>query len=79
MEKVRLNGIWQRIKQMIAMETTERYEKTYGDMQRGIECMEFSAGDPILLSGYQLQYRKVDDKSQRSRYPIGVIGGISYL
>lgn len=79
MERVKLNDIWQKIKQMITMETTERYEKTYGDMQRGIECMQFAVGDPILLSGYQLQYTKVDDKSQKSRYQIGVIGGISYL
>lgn len=79
MEKARLNGIWQKIKQIITMETGDRYEKTYGDMQQGIECMKFTVGDPILLSGDQLLYTKAADKSQTKRYPTGVIGGIGYL
>ncbi|RBN41696.1 methylmalonate-semialdehyde dehydrogenase (CoA acylating), partial [Priestia megaterium] len=48
-----------------------------GEVQRGIECVEFAAGAPTLMMGKQLPDIATDIESGMYRYPIGVIGGIT--
>ena len=35
-------------------ENGKAYEEAYGEVQRGIECVEFAAGAPTLMMGETL-------------------------
>src|SRR5699024_892778 len=48
-----------------------------GEVQRGIENVEFAAGAPSLMMGDSLSTIASDIDSSSYRYPIGVIGGIT--
>ncbi|MEH6887416.1 CoA-acylating methylmalonate-semialdehyde dehydrogenase, partial [Priestia megaterium] len=53
------------------------FNEARGEVQRGIECVEFAAGAPTLMMGKQLPDIATDIESGMYRYPIGVIGGIT--
>ncbi|WP_372663582.1 CoA-acylating methylmalonate-semialdehyde dehydrogenase [Cohnella sp.] len=68
---------WKGLAMIITRENGKSYEEAYGEVQRGIECVEFAAGAPTLMMGTQLPDIATGVESGMYRYPIGVIGGIT--
>ncbi|PLT29484.1 CoA-acylating methylmalonate-semialdehyde dehydrogenase [Peribacillus deserti] len=62
---------------LIVKENGKAYKEAYGEVQRGIECVEFAAGAPTLMMGETLSGIAEDIDSEMFRYPLGVIGGIT--
>lgn len=62
---------------LITMENGKNYSEALGEVQRGIECIEFAAGAPTLMMGYQLPDIATNIESGMYRYPLGVVGGIT--
>ncbi|MFC5773545.1 CoA-acylating methylmalonate-semialdehyde dehydrogenase [Ectobacillus antri] len=62
---------------LIVKENGKAYKEAYGEVQRGIECVEFASGAPTLLMGETLSGIAEDIDSEMFRYPLGVIGGIT--
>src|SRR5690625_4936300 len=62
---------------MITIENGKNYEEAYGEVLRGIECVEFGTGAPSLMMGDSLPSIATGLDSGTYRYPIGVIGGIT--
>ena len=67
---------WEEIAQIITKENGKSYADAYGEVQRGIECVEFAAGAPSLMMGKQLPDIATGIESGMYRYPVGVVGGI---
>jgi malonate-semialdehyde dehydrogenase (acetylating) / methylmalonate-semialdehyde dehydrogenase len=68
---------WKQLAELITLENGKSYQESYGEVLRGIECVEFAAGAPTLMMGTQLPDIATDIESGMYRYPIGVIGGIT--
>ncbi|MER2090699.1 CoA-acylating methylmalonate-semialdehyde dehydrogenase [Sporosarcina sp. JAI121] len=68
---------WEALARIITIENGKNYAEAYGEVQRGIECVEFAAGAPTLMMGHQLPDIATNIESGMYRYPIGVIGGIT--
>lgn len=68
---------WEELAALITKENGKSYEEAYGEVQRGIECVEFAAGAPTLMMGSQLPDIATGIESGMYRYPLGVIAGIS--
>ena len=68
---------WEELAKMITIENGKNYEEAYGEVLRGIECVEFAAGAPSLMMGDSLPSIATGLESGTYRYPIGVIGGIT--
>ncbi|WP_342535992.1 CoA-acylating methylmalonate-semialdehyde dehydrogenase [Sporosarcina sp. FSL K6-3508] len=68
---------WDELAKLITVENGKNYEEAYGEVQRGIECVEFAAGTPTLMMGFQLPDIATNIESGMYRYPLGVIGGIT--
>ncbi|RKQ34693.1 CoA-acylating methylmalonate-semialdehyde dehydrogenase [Oceanobacillus halophilus] len=68
---------WEELAKLITIENGKNYTEAYGEVQRGIENVEFAAGAPSLMMGEQLPSIATDLESGVYRYPIGVIGGIT--
>ncbi|WP_110927280.1 CoA-acylating methylmalonate-semialdehyde dehydrogenase [Bacillus massiliglaciei] len=68
---------WDELARLITLENGKSYEEAYGEVQRGIECVEFAAGAPTLMMGSQLPDIATGIESGMYRYPLGVIGGIT--
>lgn len=68
---------WDELAKLITLENGKNYTEAYGEVLRGIECVEFAAGAPTLMMGYQLPDIASNIESGAYRYPIGVIGGIT--
>ena len=68
---------WDELAKLITLENGKSYNEAYGEVQRGIECVEFAAGAPTLMMGEQLPDIASGVESGMYRYPIGVIGGIT--
>lgn len=68
---------WEALARMITLENGKSYAEAYGEVQRGIECVEFAAGAPTLMMGSMLPDIATGIESGMYRYPIGVVGGIS--
>ncbi|MEK4933815.1 CoA-acylating methylmalonate-semialdehyde dehydrogenase [Bacillus sp. FSL M7-1345] len=62
---------------LVTLENGKSYQEAYGEVQRGIECVEFAAGAPTLMMGEQLPDIATGVESGMYRYPIGVIAGIT--
>lgn len=62
---------------IITKENGKTIEDALGEVQRGIECVEFAAGAPTLMMGEQLPDIATGIESGMYRYPIGVVGGIA--
>ncbi|MGX6443274.1 CoA-acylating methylmalonate-semialdehyde dehydrogenase [Neobacillus sp. K501] len=62
---------------LIVQENGKAYKEAYGEVQRGIECVEFAAGAPTLMMGETLSGIAEDIDSEMFRYPLGVVGGIT--
>jgi len=68
---------WDELAKLITMENGKSYSEAYGEVQRGIECVEFAAGAPTLMMGNVLPDIATGLESAMYRYPIGVVGGIT--
>lgn len=68
---------WDELARIITMENGKSYEDAYGEVQRGVECVEFAAGAPTLMMGSQLPDIATGLESGMYRYPVGVVGGIT--
>lgn len=68
---------WDELAKTITIENGKSFKEAYGEVQRGIECVEFAAGAPSLMMGEQLPSISGGLESGVYRYPIGVVGGIT--
>ncbi|WP_284238965.1 CoA-acylating methylmalonate-semialdehyde dehydrogenase [Paenibacillus glycanilyticus] len=62
---------------LITTENGKSITEALGEVQRGIECVEFAAGAPTLMMGSQLPDIASGIESGMFRYPLGVVGGIT--
>ncbi|WP_257347946.1 methylmalonate-semialdehyde dehydrogenase [Pseudalkalibacillus decolorationis] len=62
---------------LITMENGKSLSEALGEVQRGIENVEFAAGAPTLMMGDSLSSIATDIEATNYRYPIGVVGGIT--
>ena len=68
---------WEELARLITAENGKSYAEAYGEVQRGIECVEFAAGAPTLMMGRQLPDIATNLESGMYRYPVGVVAGIT--
>lgn len=68
---------WDELARLITQENGKSYGEAYGEVLRGIECVEFAAGAPTLMMGSILPDIATGIESGFYRYPIGVVGGIT--
>jgi len=68
---------WEELATLVTKENGKNLAEARGEVQRGIECVEFACGAPTLMMGYQLPDIATNVESGMWRYPIGVIGGIT--
>ena len=68
---------WEELAKLVTIENGKSFDEAYGEVLRGIECVEFAAGAPSLLMGSQLPDIATGIESGMYRYPIGVVGGIT--
>src|SRR5699024_7614555 len=68
---------WDELAELITTENGKNFKEAYGEVQRGIENVEFAAGAPSLMMGDSLSTSSSGLDSSTYRYPIGVIGGIT--
>lgn len=68
---------WDELARLVTLENGKSYNEAYGEVQRGIECVEFAAGAPTLMMGKQLPDIATNVESGMYRYPVGVVGGIT--
>jgi malonate-semialdehyde dehydrogenase (acetylating)/methylmalonate-semialdehyde dehydrogenase len=62
---------------LITKENGKNLDEARGEVQRGIECVEFATGAPTLMMGSVLPDIATDIESAMYRYPVGVVGGIT--
>lgn len=63
--------------QIITIENGKNLTEALGEVQRGIENIEFAAGAPSLSMGDSLASIATDVEATNYRYPIGVVAGIT--
>ena len=68
---------WDELARLITIENGKNFAEAHGEVQRGIENVEFAAGAPSLMMGDSLPSIATGLESGVYRYPIGVIGGIT--
>ncbi|MFD0717442.1 CoA-acylating methylmalonate-semialdehyde dehydrogenase [Paenibacillus sp. GCM10027626] len=68
---------WEELARLITLENGKSYNEAIGEVQRGIECVEFAAGAPTLMMGKQLPDISTNIESGMYRYPVGIVAGIS--
>lgn len=68
---------WDELAEIITKENGKNFKEAQGEVQRGIENVEFAAGAPSLMMGEQLPSISQGLESGVYRYPIGVVGGIT--
>ncbi|ASK61214.1 methylmalonate-semialdehyde dehydrogenase (CoA acylating) [Virgibacillus phasianinus] len=68
---------WDELAEIITIENGKSFKEAQGEVQRGIENVEFAAGAPSLMMGDNLPSISTGLESGTYRYPIGVIGGIT--
>lgn len=68
---------WDELARLITLENGKSYKEAYGEVQRGIENVEFAAGAPTLMMGEQLTEIASGLDSAMYRYPVGVVAGIT--
>lgn len=67
----------QELAEIITKENGKSVGEALGEVQRGIENVEFAAGAPSLMMGDSLASIATDIEGTSYRYPIGVVGGIT--
>jgi malonate-semialdehyde dehydrogenase (acetylating)/methylmalonate-semialdehyde dehydrogenase len=61
---------WDELARLITLENGKNFAEAYGEVQRGIECVEFAAGIPSLMMGSVLPDIATGLESAMYRYPI---------
>ncbi|WP_026699820.1 CoA-acylating methylmalonate-semialdehyde dehydrogenase [Salibacterium aidingense] len=67
----------QELAEIITKENGKSLNESLGEVQRGIENVEFAAGAPSLMMGDSLSSIATDIEGTNYRYPVGVVGGIT--
>ncbi|MFP7492288.1 methylmalonate-semialdehyde dehydrogenase [Terribacillus saccharophilus] len=67
----------QELAELITKENGKNLKEALGEVQRGIENVEFAAGAPTLMMGDSLPAIATDVEATNYRYPVGVVGGIA--
>lgn len=67
----------QELARLITVENGKAFKEALGEVQRGIENVEFAAGAPSLMMADSLSSIATDVEATNYRYPVGVVGGIS--
>lgn len=67
----------QELARLITIENGKNLKEALGEVQRGIENVEFAAGAPSLMMGDSLASIATDVEAANYRYPVGVVGGIT--
>lgn len=67
----------QELAEIITKENGKSLKESLGEVQRGIENVEFAAGAPSLMMGDSLPSIATDIEGTNYRYPVGVVGGIT--
>jgi malonate-semialdehyde dehydrogenase (acetylating) / methylmalonate-semialdehyde dehydrogenase len=62
---------------LIVLENGKAFKEAFGEIQRGIECVEFASGAPTLMMGETLSGIAEEIDSEMFRFPLGVVGGIT--
>ncbi|MFD1037233.1 CoA-acylating methylmalonate-semialdehyde dehydrogenase [Virgibacillus byunsanensis] len=62
---------------IITTENGKTFADASGEVQRGIECVEFAAGAPELMKGEVIPDIAQGIESTMYRYPVGVVAGIT--
>ncbi|MBY7144296.1 CoA-acylating methylmalonate-semialdehyde dehydrogenase [Virgibacillus sp. NKC19-3] len=68
---------WDELAEIVTIENGKSFKEAQGEVQRGIENVEFAAGAPSLMMGEQLPSIASGLESGVYHYPIGVVGGIT--
>lgn len=68
---------WEELAKLVSLENGKSYTEAYGEVLRGIECVEFAAGAPTLMMGELTPDIATGIESGMYRYPVGVVGGIT--
>jgi len=68
---------WDELAEIITKENGKNLPEAKGEVQRGIENVEFASGVPTLMMGDSLTSIATSLDASTYRYPIGVIGGIT--
>ena len=67
----------QELAEIITKENGKSVGEALGEVQRGIENVEFAAGAPSLMMGDSLSSIATNIEGTSYRYPVGVVGGIT--
>lgn len=67
----------QELAEIITKENGKNVSESLGEVQRGIENVEFACGAPSLMMGDSLSSIATNIEGTNYRYPVGVIGGIT--
>lgn len=67
----------QELAELITLENGKAISESLGEVQRGIENVEFAAGAPTLMMGDSLASIANDVEAVNYRYPVGVVGAIT--
>lgn len=67
----------QELAELITKENGKNLFEALGEVQRGIENVEFAAGAPTLMMGDSLSSIATDVEAVNYKYPLGVVGGIT--
>ncbi|MBB5174480.1 CoA-acylating methylmalonate-semialdehyde dehydrogenase [Texcoconibacillus texcoconensis] len=68
---------YEELAELITLENGKNLAEARGEVQRGLECVEFAAGAPTLMMGDTLPDIATGIESSMYRYPVGVVGGIT--
>ncbi|MBA3349791.1 MAG: CoA-acylating methylmalonate-semialdehyde dehydrogenase [Actinobacteria bacterium] len=63
--------------ELIVLENGKGIDEARGDVQRGLEVVEFAAGAPTLLMGGGLEQVSRGIDTDMYRYPLGVVAGVT--
>lgn len=72
-----LNESKEELAKLITIENGKALSESYGEVQRGIENVEFAVSSPTLMMGDNLASVATDVEASVYKYPIGVIGCIT--
>ncbi|MBF7025540.1 CoA-acylating methylmalonate-semialdehyde dehydrogenase [Staphylococcus kloosii] len=67
----------QELAEIITKENGKNVSEALGEVQRGIENVEFACGAPSLMMGDSLSSIATNIEGTNYRYPVGVVGGIT--
>ncbi|MEB6044411.1 CoA-acylating methylmalonate-semialdehyde dehydrogenase [Staphylococcus pseudoxylosus] len=67
----------QELAEIITKENGKNTTEALGEVQRGIENVEFAAGAPSLMMGDSLSSIATNIEGTSYKYPVGVVGGIT--